>query len=70
MSSVTSSDVAVAAQTDKPVLTFIATVLVILGVFYASRKYIGSIPAAIAAYLLYVYRDELKKEVGDLYGRH
>jgi NAD(P)H-dependent FMN reductase len=70
MSSETSSSAIAAPAEDKPVLTFLATVAVVIGVFYVSRKYIGSIPAAIAAYLLYVYRDDLKKEVGELYGRH
>ena len=70
--SVTAVSTAVAQPpvADKPVLTFLATVAIVIGVFYVSRKYIGSIPAAIAAYLLYVYRDDLKKEIGELHGRH
>jgi hypothetical protein len=46
----------------KPLLSFLAIITVIIGAFYISRKYIGTIPALIAAYLLYVYRDEIKKE--------
>lgn len=56
---------------EKPFVSFVVLVSVIIGAFYFMRKYVGSIPALIVAYLLYVYRNELRKEFGDMFhGRH
>jgi hypothetical protein len=49
-------------RTDKPFLSFLLLVSVIIGSFYVARRYLGSIPALIIAYLMYVYRKEITDE--------
>jgi hypothetical protein len=51
---------------NKPLISFIMLVCVVVGLFYVIRKYIGSIIALIVVYLAYVYRDDLKKEIGEV----
>jgi len=64
MSSETSSEAT--DREEKPFLSFLAVASVIIGSFYLTRKYIGNIPALIAAYLLYVYRKEIMEEFKEL----
>jgi hypothetical protein len=66
MPSESSSEQPVAVRENKPFLEFLISIVLVIGAFFVSRKYIGNIPAAIAAYLLYVYRKEIKAEFEDL----
>ena len=51
---------------NKPLLSFVLLVTVIIGLFYVTRKYLGTIPALVVTYLVYVFRDDLKKELGEV----
>ena len=53
-------------QREKPLLSFLLVVSLVVGSFYIVRKYFGVLVALIVAYLVYVYRDELKSEIGEL----
>jgi hypothetical protein len=46
---------------NKPVLSFIVIVAAIVGSFYVGRKFLGTIPALIISYLMYVYRNDISK---------
>jgi hypothetical protein len=53
-------------RTENPLLTFTVTVVLLIGAFYAMRKYVGTVPALIAVYLAYVYRKDLIKELKEM----
>lgn len=51
---------------ERPVISFITLIVGLIATFCITRKVAGIIPALIATYLAYVYREDIGKEVGEM----